>query len=90
MSRDEVVFILLNRFAEDGATARPEADMDAMAETLIDELSDQWHAMPNSTKAVLLGLTYDLKKHAAENRANAANSPSMGDLQERWERGLGA
>ncbi len=90
MSRDEVLFILLNRFAEDGPMARPECDMDSMAETLIDELSDQWHAMPNSTKAVLLGLTYDLKKHAAESRANAANAPVMVGLQERWARGLGA
>ncbi|MES2401076.1 MAG: hypothetical protein V4573_13890 [Pseudomonadota bacterium] len=90
MSRDEVVFILLNRFAEEGATARPESDMDTMAETLIDELSDQWHAMPNSTKAVLLGLTYDLKKHAAASRANAVTPTSMNYLQARWERGLGA
>ncbi|MES2512037.1 MAG: hypothetical protein V4625_19090 [Pseudomonadota bacterium] len=90
MSRDEVVFILLNRFAEDGPTARPEADVDTMAETLIDELSAHWNTMPSSTKAVLLGLTYDLKKHAAESRASAANSPSMGGLQDRWTRGLGA
>ncbi len=89
MSRDEVVFFLLNRFAEEGPGARPESDVDAMAEQLIDELSSQWNAMPSSTKAVLLGLTYDLKKHAAERRASAANSPSMGGLQERWARGLG-
>ncbi|MES2910336.1 MAG: hypothetical protein V4718_03045 [Pseudomonadota bacterium] len=90
MSRDEVVFILLNRFAEDGPLARPEADMDAMAEQLIDELSEQWHAMPSSTKDVLLGLTYDLKKHAAESRPSSAGLSSMNCLQKRWARGLGA
>ncbi|MES2414624.1 MAG: hypothetical protein V4614_12530 [Pseudomonadota bacterium] len=90
MSRDEVVFMLLNRFAEDGPSARPESDMDAMAEVLIDELSDQWNAMPNSTKAVLLGVTYDLKKHAAESRSAAASPTAIRALQERWARGLGA
>ncbi len=90
MSRDEVVFILLNRFAEDGPMARPEADMDAMAEQLIDELSDQWNAMPGSTRDVLLGLTYDLKKHAAHSRASTAGSSSRNWLQKRWARGLGA
>lgn len=40
-------------------------DPGAMGDTLILELEDSWHAMPDTTKAVMLGVAVELKRHYA-------------------------
>lgn len=61
--------IMLNIFSPDGGVKRTAYNENAMADCVIKELAQSWDALPDSTKAVMLGLAYDLKVRNAEMHA---------------------
>jgi hypothetical protein len=80
--------IMLNIFSPDGGVKRNAYNENAMADCVIKELAQSWDALPDSTKAIMLGVAYDLKVQSAEmHAAGQATAIVLGRAMQR-SRGL--
>ncbi len=66
MDREQVNQIMLNIFTREGKASRWNYDEATMADLMVDELARNWDVLPDSTKATMLGVAYDLKLQGIE------------------------
>lgn len=66
MDREQVNQIMLNIFTREGKASRWSYDEATMADLMVDELARNWDVLPDSTKATMLGVAYDLKLQGIE------------------------
>lgn len=64
MTRDELTAQML-ALAEVTEVTQP-MDPDALAEVLLLELAESWDSLPESTRAVVMGVATDLKRYGAD------------------------
>lgn len=64
-----VTEIMLNIFSPEGGVKRNTYNENALADSVIGELAQSWDALPDSTKAIMLVVAYDLKVQCAEMHA---------------------
>jgi hypothetical protein len=66
MTREGVNQIMLNIFTREGKATRWDYDEGTIADLLVDELARNWDVLPDTTKATMLGVAYDLKLKSIE------------------------
>ncbi|MES2509896.1 MAG: hypothetical protein V4625_08200 [Pseudomonadota bacterium] len=66
MTREDVHQIMLNIFTREGKSQRWNYDEGTMADLMVDELARNWDVLPDTTKATMLGVAYDLKLKSIE------------------------
>lgn len=66
MTREGVNQIMLNIFTREGKASRWNHDQGTMADLIVDELARNWDVLPDTTKATMLGVAYDLKLQSIE------------------------
>ena len=66
MTREGVNQIMLSIFTREGKAARWNYDEGTIADLLVDELTRSWDVLPDTTKATMLGVAYDLKLQSLE------------------------
>lgn len=66
MDREGVNQIMLNIFSREGKASRWTHDDGTIADLMIDELARNWDVLPDSTKATMLGVAYNLKMQGLE------------------------
>lgn len=71
MTREGVNQIMLNIFTREGRATRWDYDEGIMADLMVDELARNWDVLPDTTKATMLGVAYDLKLKSIEEETAA-------------------
>ncbi|MBI2725293.1 MAG: hypothetical protein HYX42_03490 [Polaromonas sp.] len=66
MTREGVNQIMLSIFTRAGKATRWDYDEGIVANLLIDELARNWEVLPDTTKATMLGVAYNLKLQSME------------------------
>lgn len=66
MTREGVNQIMLRIFTREGKATRWNYDEGTMADLMVDELARSWDVLPDTTKATMLGVAYDLKLQSIE------------------------
>ena len=66
MTREGVNQIMLRIFNREGKATRWNYDEGTMADLMVDELARSWDVLPDTTKATMLGVAYDLKLQSIE------------------------
>ncbi|MES2189009.1 MAG: hypothetical protein V4454_02730 [Pseudomonadota bacterium] len=66
MTREGVNQIMLSIFTREGRATRWNYDEGIIADLMVDELARNWDVLPDSTKATMLGVAYDLKLQSLE------------------------
>ncbi|MES2398804.1 MAG: hypothetical protein V4573_02360 [Pseudomonadota bacterium] len=76
MTREGVNQIMLSIFTREGKATRWNHDEGVIADLMVDELARNWDVLPDSTKATMLGVAYDLKLQSLE-QENAAEVAAL-------------
>ncbi len=66
MTREDVNQIMFNIFTREGKAHRWNYGEGTMADLIVDELARNWEVLPDTTKATMLGVAYDLKLQSME------------------------
>jgi hypothetical protein len=66
MDREGVNQIMLKIFNPEGGIKRWNFDQGKLADLMLDDLARQWDGLPDTTKAVMLGVAHELKMRSME------------------------